>query len=64
MKYYYSPDTEIQSRWFKWTKNDEIRSYKPPKGWIANAELLDHHPVTGKPFKQSQWWIIEQYVRL
>lgn len=32
-----------------------------PEGWDVEALILDEHPITGKPFKQYQWWIKETY---
>lgn len=36
---------------------DDVRRYEPPKGYCATAELIDCHPLTGKPFGSSQWWV-------
>ena len=48
-------------RWRKHRGNDDARAARAPKGWEVEAMVLDEHPVTGKPFKQYQWWIKETY---
>ena len=47
-------------RWRKLTSGDP-RGYVPNKGWEAFAYSMDSHPITGKEFKQSQWWIREEF---
>lgn len=47
------------ARWFRWTKNDDVRAHRPARGWEAFAWLLDVHPVTGRQLKSSQWFIRE-----
>lgn len=52
------------TRWkkFKPTKpNQDVRLYRASAGWAAHAEVIDCHPLTGKPFKGSEWWIKETY---
>ena len=49
-------------RWKRWTRDADIRSYRPPKNWVATAHLLDYHPCTGKTAKKSRWWIREKYI--
>jgi len=64
MKYYYE-DTESYEkvRWFRWTKDYDIRLYRSPKGWDCTAAMiLDYHPVTLKTLKQAQWWVCEKKV--
>lgn len=55
--YYY----ESGVRWFRWTGPGDVRSYRPPKGWEAFADLVDQHPITGKELRESQWWIRETF---
>lgn len=57
MTYHYRHGT---IRWRRLTSGDP-RGYRPNKGWEAEAGLMDFHPITGRPFKESQWWIREQY---
>ncbi len=52
----YPPGT-IRAR--RWHGRGDVRSYVPPRGWTAVAELLDVHPITGEQLKQSSWWIVE-----
>lgn len=47
-------------RWKRWTGGDP-RAYRPNNGWEARAEVLDHHPTTGAPLKQTQWWVREEF---
>ena len=49
-------------RWKKWTGDGDVRAYRAPKGWEATAFLCDAHPLTGKKFRSSQWWIYERFV--
>ena len=49
------------TRWRKHSGKYDVRCYRPPKGWEAYAERLEHHPVTGKPLKNPGWWIKETY---
>jgi len=46
-------------RYRRWHGNDDVRCYRPPKGWQAFAEVIDIHPITGKELPDSEWWIIE-----
>jgi hypothetical protein len=48
-------------RYFRLT-GGEPRCNRPPAGWDAIADLTDRHPLTGKEFKTSQWWITETKV--
>jgi len=43
----------------RWHGLGDVRAYAPPAGWMATAELIDSHPISGEPFVQAQWWIIE-----
>lgn len=52
----YPPGT-IRAR--RWHYQGDVRGYVPPRGWTAVAELLDVHPITGRPMQQSSWWIVE-----
>lgn len=47
----------------RWRRNPggDVRGYRPNKGWDAEAMLIDHHPITFRPLKNSQWWIRERY---
>lgn len=47
-------------RWRRLTSGDP-RGYRPNKGWDAEAHLIDHHPLTGRYFRYSQWWILEEF---
>jgi len=47
-------------RWFRWTSHGDVRAHRPPRGWEAFADLIDHHPITGAPLGCSQWWMREQ----
>lgn len=58
MTYIYKPGAV---RWKKLTSGDP-RAHRPSKGWDATADLVDRHPVTGREFKVSQWWIREVYL--
>jgi hypothetical protein len=49
-------------RWFRWALDKDVRLHRAPKGWKAQADLIDRHPITGKDLKQSQWWVREEYV--
>ena len=42
---------------FRWNGQDDVRSYKPPAGYKAEADLIETHPVTGGFLGESQWWI-------
>ena len=37
----------------------DVRSYRPPLGWTARADLTDIHPITGRALARVVWWIIE-----
>lgn len=58
MKYHYE---ENAVRWFKWHGKGDVRGHRPTHGWEAAADLLDVHPITGKPLPRPQWWIRETY---
>ena len=58
MRYVYPPGTE---RWRRHDGAGDVRGYRPRRGWTADAELLDVHPVTGRPLAGSQWWIREVF---
>lgn len=36
---------------------DDVRCFRPPKGYSATAELIEYHPLTQKPLNQSEWWV-------
>jgi hypothetical protein len=47
----------------RWTNKDsekygDIRCYKPPRGYNAEAALLDYDVITGKELTQSRFFII------
>lgn len=52
-------------RWKRWPISaGDPRGYKPKKGWDASADILNFHPITGKPFPRDnceQWWIREEF---
>lgn len=51
-----------RERWAPWPTNSgiDIRTYSAPAGWRVTAELLDYHPINGRPLKDApQWWIGE-----
>ena len=57
MKYHY-----VQAeRWFRWRGGDP-RGYRPRQGWEAWPVVIDTHPITGRPLKDSQWWVQERFV--
>ncbi len=58
MKYHYIGEDKVV-RYFKWNGRNDVRGHVPPKGWIANAMLVDIHPISGKQLKNSEWWIEE-----
>lgn len=43
-------------RWRRLVHGDP-RGYRANSGWDVEAQLIDNHPITGKPLKMSQWWI-------
>lgn len=49
-------------RWFRWSGEGDVRAHRPPPGWEAFADLIEHHPVTGAPLRGSQWWMRESKV--
>lgn len=49
-------------RWYRWSHDcGDVRAAHVPKGWKAEAEQLDHHPVTGEPLKELEWWVREEF---
>lgn len=58
-KVFYEPGA---GRWRRHTASYDVWAYRPAKGWVASAYLLNTHPITGKQFRTSQWWIQETYV--
>lgn len=48
-------------RWKRWLQQGDPRAYQSRKGWSAQAMVIDEHPITSRPLKQSQWWIREEY---
>ncbi|MFD1838946.1 hypothetical protein [Paracidovorax cattleyae] len=38
---------------------DDVRGYRPPSGWSAQADLTDTHPITGRVLPRAESWIIE-----
>lgn len=52
----YTPGT-VRAR--SWHGGGDVRSYRPPRGWTARADLTDMHPISGQPLPRSIWWIIE-----
>jgi hypothetical protein len=43
----------------RWHGHSDVRAYSPPAGWTAIADLLDIHPISGRPLPASEWWIVE-----
>jgi hypothetical protein len=41
---------------FRWHGGDP-RGYMPPRGHTAQADLIEHHPLTGRFLGRSEWWI-------
>lgn len=58
MKYQYEVGAV---RWFRYDGEHDVRAHRPPKGWDAHADLIDRHPISGKPLRRSEWWIRETY---
>ena len=52
----YAPGT-VRAR--RWHGDGDVRGYRPPRGWIARADLTDLHPITGRALPRAVWWIIE-----
>jgi len=44
----------------RWRGHGDIRCYRAPRGWTARADLTDIHPITGRPLRDSVWWIVER----
>lgn len=57
-KVFYVPGTV---RWRRHTASYDVRAYRPAKGWVASAYLLDTHPITGKQLRYAQWWIRDTF---
>jgi hypothetical protein len=58
MRYLYIPGAE---RWRRHDGEGDVRGHRPRRGWEAETELLDVHPVTGRPLPGCQWWIREVF---
>lgn len=58
MKYHYEPGAK---RWSKHNNQRDVRLCAPPNGWGRRAYQLEHHPITGKPFRTVQWWFLDIY---
>lgn len=41
----------------EWHGLGDVRGYQPPADCRAFADLLDAHPVTSKPFRESRWFV-------
>ncbi|AVS80765.1 hypothetical protein C8244_06990 [Paracidovorax avenae] len=52
----YAPGTVRVRRWHG---AGDVRGYRPPSGWSAQADLTDTHPITGRVLPRAQWWVIE-----
>ena len=50
----YASGTVRARRWH----GDDVRGYRPPRGWTARADLTDLHPSRAAPAARV-WWIIE-----
>ncbi len=46
-------------RWLKYEGNDDVRTYRAPKGWSAEADLIEYQPITGEFLGESRWLIKE-----
>ena len=46
-------------RCFYWDSEQDIRTYRPTRGWSSEAHLIEIHPITGKQLSDSEWWIFE-----
>ena len=56
--YIYEPGTV---RWRRFNSSEgDVRGYRPPKGWDAEALTPEYHPITGRPIRY-QWWIKETF---
>lgn len=53
-KWYRISSTQKAGRWLG--KRD-VRSYTPPAGCSAWAEMVEYHPATDKPLAGAEWWI-------
>jgi hypothetical protein len=42
---------------FRWHGRSDPRGYVPPRGTTAEADLIEHHPLTGRFLGRSEWWI-------
>ena len=42
---------------FKWHNRYDPRGYVPPRGYAAEAALVEHHPFTGRFMGRSEWWM-------
>jgi len=42
---------------FKWRCLYDPRGFVPPRGYTAEASLIEHHPATGRFLGESQWWM-------
>lgn len=42
---------------FRWNNQRDVRSYKPPRGFDAVADLIEYHPATSESLGESQWWM-------
>ena len=56
MVYHYENGT---TRWRRFNGEGDVRAYRGPKEWTCNADLIEHHPITGKCLGRSEWWIRE-----
>ncbi len=49
-------------RWKRHTAGYDVRAHRAPKGWVAEAGVLEYHPITGRRLNRSQWWIRETFI--
>jgi len=42
---------------FKWHGRSDPRGYVPPRGFTADADLIEYHPNNGLFMGRSEWWI-------
>lgn len=47
-------------RYKRWNGSGDVRGHRSARGWTATADLIDVHPINGKPLRCSEWWIFER----
>lgn len=41
----------------RYVGQQDIRCYRPPRGYRTTAQLIDVHPFTNQQLTRSEWWI-------